>query len=70
MNGKVKFQVNVHGGEKLHFRAMLSSIVRLRLVVRFKLRARLGLQVKVQAKIQAKMADVQCEVRLSLLIEG
>ena len=57
-------------GRRFRFRAMLLSMVRLRLMLGFKLREMFGLQVKVQAKIQAKMADVQCEVRLSLLIEG
>ena len=45
-------------------------IVRLRLVIRFKLRARVGLEVKVQAKSQGKMVNAQCEVRFGLLFEG
>ena len=52
------------------FKAMWLSIVKLRLVIKFKLRVGLGLQVKVQAKSQAKLVNVQCEVRFSLLFEG
>ena len=57
-------------GRRFIFRAKLLSIVRLRLVIRFKLRAWFGLEVKVQAKSQSKMVNVQCEVRFSLLFEG
>ena len=57
-------------GRRFILKETLLSIVRLRLVIRFKLRVRVGLEVKVQAKSQGKMVNVQCEVRFSLLFEG